>query len=205
MQNSAVIECGLREHKKRVTTAAISTAARTLTAEHGLNGYTVEGLCEQVGISRRTFFNYFPSKEHAVVGHADDALPQDVVAAFVNGPSNGPRPGLLDALVEMAMTIGERMATTGEEYRQFVEVLQKEPQLMTRLIGVSEERDRTVADLIIKREELTPNDPRALAAVAIIGLMVRRTTAEFFAPDNMRAYREILRTNTDAARYVFTS
>ena len=42
--------------------------ARRLTAEHGLAGFTIEQLCEAVGISRRTFFNHFASKDALATG-----------------------------------------------------------------------------------------------------------------------------------------
>ena len=61
MTDSATSD-GLRERKRRATRTAITSAARALTSEKGLNGYTVEEVCEAAGISRRTFFNYFPAK-----------------------------------------------------------------------------------------------------------------------------------------------
>ncbi|MBG6191909.1 AcrR family transcriptional regulator [Arthrobacter sp. CAN_A212] len=45
------------------TRSAICDTARRLTIDKGLSGFTVEELCEQVGISRRTFFNYFPPRK----------------------------------------------------------------------------------------------------------------------------------------------
>ena len=42
--------------------------ARRSTVEHGLSGFTIEQLCESVGVSRRTFFNHFGSKEDVVLG-----------------------------------------------------------------------------------------------------------------------------------------
>ena len=68
VSNSAIIDGGLRERKRAATRTAITAVARSLTAEHGLNGFTVEEVCEAAGISRRTFFNYFQSKEDAIIG-----------------------------------------------------------------------------------------------------------------------------------------
>ena len=42
--------------------------ARRATVEHGLHGFTLEQLCATVGVSRRTFFNHFASKEDVVLG-----------------------------------------------------------------------------------------------------------------------------------------
>lgn len=58
----------LRERKKAETWAAIHEAAAALVLERGLEQATVESIAESVGISPRTFFNYFASKEDAVLG-----------------------------------------------------------------------------------------------------------------------------------------
>ena len=58
---------GLRERKKLETRRAIRSAALDYALEHGLENLTVEIIAEEVGISSRTFFNYFSSKEEALV------------------------------------------------------------------------------------------------------------------------------------------
>ena len=57
-----------RSDRMAATALRLTAVSRRLTAERGLNGFTVEELCAEVGISRRTFFNYFPSKDEAVIG-----------------------------------------------------------------------------------------------------------------------------------------
>ena len=53
----------LREKQKHHTRAEIVRIAFELFATHGYEGVSVEMICEAVGISRATFFNYFPQKE----------------------------------------------------------------------------------------------------------------------------------------------
>jgi AcrR family transcriptional regulator len=57
-----------RERKKNATRESIHETALTLTEELGLTGVTVEAITERADVSPRTFFNYFPSKVHAVLG-----------------------------------------------------------------------------------------------------------------------------------------
>jgi AcrR family transcriptional regulator len=53
----------LREKQKHHTRAEIVRVAFELFATHGYEGVSVEMICDAVGISRATFFNYFPQKE----------------------------------------------------------------------------------------------------------------------------------------------
>lgn len=61
-------EQSLRERRREQTWTAIHEAALKRVREHGMRGTTVEEIAQEAGVSPRTFFNYFPSKEDAVLG-----------------------------------------------------------------------------------------------------------------------------------------
>jgi AcrR family transcriptional regulator len=65
---------GRRERKKRETYRALCGAAQELVHERGLDEVTVEDIAEAADVSVRTFFNYFPCKEDALVGIDPDVL-----------------------------------------------------------------------------------------------------------------------------------
>lgn len=67
---------GLRARKQRETRNAIHRAAVDLALEHGPDGATVAAISERADISVRTFFNYYPAKEDAIVG-LHEGLPSD--------------------------------------------------------------------------------------------------------------------------------
>src|SRR5271165_2273662 len=54
---------GLRERRRRQTSADIRDAAVRLALQRGFDKVTIEEICVEAGISSRTFFNYFPNKE----------------------------------------------------------------------------------------------------------------------------------------------
>ncbi len=80
---------GLRERKKLATRTALADAALRLCVEHGFDGVTVERVAHEAGVSLRTFFNYFSSKEEAVVA-GDAATAEAFVSAFAQRPAAEP-------------------------------------------------------------------------------------------------------------------
>jgi AcrR family transcriptional regulator len=59
---------GLRERKRAATRQRIVRAAQLGSLDHGIEGVTIESIARDADISPRSFFNYFPSKEAAIVG-----------------------------------------------------------------------------------------------------------------------------------------
>ena len=57
----------LRERRKEQTREEIADAAFGLFERHGVDATTIEDIAEAAGVSARTFFRYFTSKEAAVL------------------------------------------------------------------------------------------------------------------------------------------
>ncbi|WP_169332158.1 TetR/AcrR family transcriptional regulator [Corynebacterium lubricantis] len=66
---------GVRETKRRHTRRRIIDEALKLMEEQDFDSVTVESICENADISRRTFFNYMNSKDDLVLGAFPPALP----------------------------------------------------------------------------------------------------------------------------------
>ena len=70
---------GLRERKRRETRAAIERAAISLVDELGYDNVTVAMISERAVVSQGTFFNYFRTKDAAIVGIGEYDLDADSV------------------------------------------------------------------------------------------------------------------------------
>lgn len=96
---SVTTEPGLRERKKRETARAIEVAAVELATELGLAETTVEAISARADVTSRTFFNYYASKEDAVLG-TSRAFPPPSLREIVWRPGLSLRTVVLDAVRE---------------------------------------------------------------------------------------------------------
>lgn len=207
MVESAIKPVGVREQRRERTRRELTRQARRLTVERGLSGFTVEELCELVGISRRTFFNYFHAKDDAVIGHRDDTFDEQALTDFVNARPSGGRgisPTLMDDLVALAIASIPFDDESADDEPNPDLIIQREPQLLPKFIREGVELERMLTGVVAVREGLDPADPVAGMAVQLIGTIVRRAASLYFSPDNTARFSALLLESLAAARAVFT-
>lgn len=128
MQESTEPE-GLRARKKRARLEALVDATHRLAAERGLDAVTVEDICAEVGVSVRTFFNYFESKNDAVLGLAHWRLDPSAAEAFAAGGPDG------DLLADMQVLVASALdhpPLGKERMERAFEVARSHPDLLMR-------------------------------------------------------------------------
>ena len=76
---------GLRDRARRAMRAEVAVVALELFAEKGFDGATVDDIARAAGMSRTSFFRYFPTKEDVVLGHLDD-LGQTIARGLADRP-----------------------------------------------------------------------------------------------------------------------
>ena len=102
---------GRRERKKLATRQALQDAALRLVADRGLEQVTVEDISEAADVATRTFFNYFSSKEEALLGDA----PEKVVTVHRLVADRPATESPLEAVCQVLRVMTLRLAERREE------------------------------------------------------------------------------------------
>jgi AcrR family transcriptional regulator len=89
MSGTEAPRSGLREMTRRAVRAEIADAAMRLFMEQGFAATTVEQVAATVGMSSRSVFRYFPTKEDMVVGSMEQTG-HDIAEALLARPADEP-------------------------------------------------------------------------------------------------------------------
>ncbi|MCW5249683.1 TetR family transcriptional regulator [Streptomyces sp. SHP 1-2] len=160
---------GLRERKKRATRAALAESAVRLAAEHGADRVTVEAISAAAGVSVRTFFNYFDSRDDAFVAIDPDAGIR-MRRAVLDAPFGlSPVEALHDALTaELAEAEHQH-----ELWRLHIKVLHTAPHLLVRMLCAHMAHETELAEAVALRLRSTApggrNGPSGPAAPEPVG------------------------------------
>ena len=156
---------GLREKRKRESRDAMHRAALELVCTHGLSNVTVEQIAERAGVSARTLFNYWGSKEAVVLG-AEPASDAALVKVLHERPANE--------------DVAESLAVVQRAYLESVtpdrsirtlkrKVMRREPQLAQMSVNYHNDVQRSLIETLAGRMEADFDQEVAhdLATVAI--------------------------------------
>lgn len=163
-------ELGLRERKRLATRRAIQMAVLELVAERGLDGVTVDEISRVADVSPRTFFNYFGSKEEALLGDPPQLKDTAALERFVTG--TGP---LLDDLTDLLIDAGVGIMGDAEMLRMRQTLLKQHPQLFAMRMATMRNFEEEVGTVIVTRYEYaasTATNPEELASRAQLVTLV---------------------------------
>jgi AcrR family transcriptional regulator len=181
---------GLREAKKLQTREAIAGEAMRLFVARGFDHVTVAEVAEAAGVSEKTVYNYFPTKEDLFFDEVPER--QAALAAAVKTP-------LFPSLRELHARQCERMASP--DFVHFARVIEHSPALQAKELEVMVGFADTLARAI--RAELgVPELDARVAANALVSVhwqFFRSARAQALAGAHGPAAARKLRTQLNRA------
>ncbi len=162
---------GRRDRKKLATRQALRSAALELVAERGFDHVTVEDISEAVDVSPRTFFNYFQSKEEAIVGSDPERVEELRRALAARPPDESPLDMLRAEIGELTGPLMERHA----EWALRARVVRETPALLPRQLASFAAYERVLAEAVAQRTGSDPDGeiyPALTAAAAMAAFRV---------------------------------
>ncbi|PZQ76362.1 MAG: TetR family transcriptional regulator [Variovorax paradoxus] len=91
---------GLRERKQRETRQRIAELALRLFLDHGYDGTTLDAIASAAGISRRTFFSYFKSKDDIILFGMEADSAELIAELLKTSPDVPPLDAVRDVMVK---------------------------------------------------------------------------------------------------------
>ncbi|AJE45831.1 TetR/AcrR family transcriptional regulator [Celeribacter indicus] len=115
---------GLRARKRRETRERIVEAGLRLFVENGYEATTLDMIAAAAGISRRTFFYYFRSKEEVLLARDGSGFPQALRGAMrEQPPDQTPLAAALDCFLHLASRYETRESVTIDRLLRSTEAL----------------------------------------------------------------------------------
>ena len=166
---------GLRERKKRLLRQQLSDAATAMFIERGFDAVRVIDVAEACGVSDKTVFNYFPTKEALVLDRLEGVIaslrrsladpqvpPLDTVVRLLDGELSA-MTGMLASQDEPAEAI--------RQMKRFGDLIHDTPSLRAYQGDMMEGFVAAAAEILAARAAMSPDDPEPqIAARALLGL-----------------------------------
>lgn len=166
----------LTERRKAATRLEIAHEALRLFARQGVAATTVDEIADAAGISKRTLWRYFPTKESCVrplLSAGIDAL----VLAMREAP---PGLSLLDALRRVSQVNGLAPGYS-ESVLALARLIGTEPGLRAEWLRAHHDTEALLADVIADRSDLAAGSMRPRVHAAIVNVAMRVAIEEYAA------------------------
>ncbi|MEU1625546.1 TetR family transcriptional regulator [Streptomyces sp. NPDC020096] len=166
---------GLRERKKRLMRQQLSDTATEMFMERGFDAVRVSEIAEACGVSEKTVFNYFPTKESLILDRWESTTP--ALRAALAEPGLTPVEAVLRILSDELGGITSWLAGQEDPARgramimRFGTLTRSTPSLRAHHRDMADRLVAVAAELLAERAGMAPNDPEPqITAVALLGL-----------------------------------
>lgn len=163
---------GLRERKKRLTRALISDTAMAMFLDRGFDDVKVADIADACGVSEKTVYNYFPTKESLLFDREAELAASLWGNLGPDSQARSPVVGILELIEAQLEEIYKTWLRDGMElFRRFAELIDATPSLQTAQRDMSDRLERTAAEALAARAGISPDDPEPrIAAASLVAL-----------------------------------
>jgi len=170
---------GLRERKRRETAQRISDVALRLFLANGYEATTLDAIAAEAGISRRTFFYYYKSKDDILISMQSGM--GEAIAAGLRDEPEDKRP--IIAVRDIILRMSE--AYTAEHMIAIDRLMRSSEVVMARKQASYVEHERTVF-AALRAKWPDPGQETSLRMVAMLAIGSIRLALEAFNRDEGR-------------------
>jgi AcrR family transcriptional regulator len=165
------LEPGLRERKKAQMRQQISDTATLMFLDQGFEEVRVADIAARVGVSEKTIYNYFPTKESLVFDQTDAQLTSTIAAVSNRAPGVSPVRAYLAEIEQQLALLYEDFEQTVSVVPRFGAMIDRTPALRAAWGDHRHRLVHAVADVLAGDLGVDPHDPEPLtAARALISL-----------------------------------
>jgi AcrR family transcriptional regulator len=162
---------GLREHKKRRTRQQISDVATALFVTRGFDQVKVSEVADLVGVSEKTVYNYFPTKESLVFDRTDETLERIVDALRKRETGESPTRAVVRALDEDMEDLEQLPDGLYPYLALFDAMVASTPSLRAAWVELNRRMVEVATDELAALADVDPRDPEPMIAGRAIGAL----------------------------------
>ncbi len=152
---------GLRETKKLRTREEIAGQAMRLFVQRGFDNVTVAEVAAAAGVSEKTVFNYFPTKEDLFFDEVDDRIA--AIVAAIRERAAGV--SVLGALRTMQLAECKRLCSPG--FAHFAKAIESSAALQAKELEVMAKIAQVLTEAIAEELDLDERDARIAAGLIV--------------------------------------
>jgi AcrR family transcriptional regulator len=173
--SQAALAESLRERKKRLMRQQLSDTATEMFLARGFDGVRVADIAEACGVSEKTVFNYFPTKESLILDRWDStsAALRTALADPAQPPVEAALGILADELTAVTSWLAaqEDLAEAAGQIQRFGALINSTAALRAHQCDIADRLTAEAADILAARTGMSHDDPEPqIAAAALIAL-----------------------------------
>jgi AcrR family transcriptional regulator len=166
---------GLRERKKRLMRQQLSDTATLMFMERGFDAFRVAEVAAACGVSEKTVFNYFPTKESLILDRLEATMAS--LRAGLADPGTAPVEAVLRILDGELAAMTSWLAAADDPVgaaaaiRRFGSLIQATPSLRAHQSDMMDQFVAVAAAVLAERAGMSADDPEPqITATALLGL-----------------------------------